>query len=83
MRVKATTEVDQYIGARIRYFRRARRMSQSALASLLALTYQQIQKYEVAKCRVPATRLYRIAQLLDVPVDAFFPYAKAPLAITP
>lgn len=66
-------EVDHYIGIRIRFFRRARRMSQTALGLMLELTYQQVQKYERAKCRVPATRLYRIAQILDIPLDAFFP----------
>ena len=47
-------------------------MSQEALGKSLGLTFQQIQKYEKGSNRVGASRLYRIAQMLEVPVQFFF-----------
>lgn len=39
---------------------------------MLGVTFQQIQKYENAANRVSASRLYEIAQLLEVEVNHFF-----------
>ena len=47
-------------------------MSQEALGEKLSLTFQQIQKYEKGTNRVSASRLYELAQALDVPVQYFF-----------
>ena len=47
-------------------------MSQEALGEKLSLTFQQIQKYEKGTNRVSASRLYELAQVLDVPVQFFF-----------
>lgn len=64
--------LDKVIGGNIRRRRRERRMSQSELASRIDVTYQQVQKYETARCRVSASRLYRIAYVLGRPVTSFF-----------
>lgn len=53
-------------------FRRAAHMSQSALGERLGVTYQQIQKYENGSDRISASRLYAVAQILDVPLADFF-----------
>ena len=47
-------------------------MSQEKLGDALGLTFQQIQKYERGANRIGSSRLYRIAQILEVPVSFFF-----------
>ncbi len=47
-------------------------MSQEALGDQLGLTFQQVQKYEKGSNRIGASRLYQIAQSLNVPVDYFY-----------
>jgi transcriptional regulator with XRE-family HTH domain len=47
-------------------------MSQEKLGEQMSLTFQQIQKYEKGVNRVGASRLFQLAQILDVPVQFFF-----------
>ncbi|WP_408874148.1 helix-turn-helix domain-containing protein [Gluconobacter roseus] len=47
-------------------------LSQEKLGEALGLTFQQIQKYERGANRVGASRLYDLAQVLDVPIGFFF-----------
>jgi transcriptional regulator with XRE-family HTH domain len=47
-------------------------MSQTALASTLGITFQQVQKYERGLNRVSASKLQVIAKTLNVPVSYFF-----------
>lgn len=47
-------------------------MSQEKLGECLALTFQQIQKYEKGSNRISASRLYDMARILEVPVQFFF-----------
>jgi transcriptional regulator with XRE-family HTH domain len=47
-------------------------MSQERLGELLGVTFHQVQKYEKGANRVGASRLYEIAQALDVAVQFFF-----------
>jgi transcriptional regulator with XRE-family HTH domain len=71
MRVqKVSDPLDQMIGRNIRFHRIRRRLSQIALAKRNGVAYQQIQKYENATSRIPASRLVQIARMLDVPVTA-------------
>jgi transcriptional regulator with XRE-family HTH domain len=72
MSVKRPDPVDVEVGHRIRIQRLARGMSQTALANHLGVTFQQVQKYEKGVNRVGAGRLTRIAEVLGVPVNAFF-----------
>lgn len=64
--------VDRHVGALIRAKRRAIGMSQSELADALGITFQQVQKYERGANRVSSSKLYEIAQKLDMPLTAFF-----------
>ena len=64
--------VDMAVGARIRLTRKARGVSQQALAEAVGLTFQQIQKYERGSNRIGSSRLYEFAKVLDVPVSYFF-----------
>jgi transcriptional regulator with XRE-family HTH domain len=60
--------LDIAIGARVRERRRAIRMSQSALAKQLGVTFQQVQKYERGTNRISGSTLVRIAAALRVGV---------------
>lgn len=64
--------IDAYVGAQIKQRRSVVGMSQTELANHLGITFQQVQKYENGFNRVSASRLYEIAELLDVPLSSFF-----------
>lgn len=64
--------VDVHVGARLRQRRTLLGMSQEKLGEAVALTFQQIQKYERGANRIGASRLYQLGQVLDVKVDYFF-----------
>lgn len=72
MMPKQTTDIDRLVGLRITALRKARGLSQTALGTAVGVTFQQVQKYEKGQNRVGAGRLREIAQLLEVPVSAFF-----------
>lgn len=60
------------IGHRIRQRRMYLGLTQEKMGELLGLTFQQFQKYENAKNRVTADRLWQIAQILEVPIGYFY-----------
>lgn len=64
--------VDIHVGSRVRLQRQLLKMSQEKLGDALGVTSQQVQKYEKGANRVGASRLYRLAEVLDVPVSFFF-----------
>ncbi len=66
------SEIDAYVGVRIRRRREALGMSQGTLGRHLGLTFSQIQKYEKGTNRIGAGRLYKIAGFLGVSVLYFF-----------
>jgi transcriptional regulator with XRE-family HTH domain len=49
-----------------------RGLSQSGLADVIGLTFQQVQKYEKGTNRVSAGRLQKIAELLNTPIMFFY-----------
>ncbi len=53
-------------------------LSQEQLARRLGVTFQQIQKYERGASRIGASRLFRLARILEVPVGWFFEGAEGP-----
>ena len=69
---RASSAVDQYIGARMREGRRAINMTQANLGEKLGITFQQIQKYESGRNRVSAARLFEICEALDVSLASMF-----------
>lgn len=69
---KTPNPVDIHVGSRVRMRRMLVGMSQDALGGKLGLTFQQVQKYEKGSNRIGASRLYQIAQTLNVPVDYFY-----------
>ncbi len=65
-------KVDVHVGKRIRQRRWLTGMTQQRLAELVGIKFQQIQKYETGANRVSASRLWDIADALDVQVSFFF-----------
>jgi transcriptional regulator with XRE-family HTH domain len=79
--------MDIHVGSRVRLRRMAVGMSQEKLGEQMGLTFQQMQKYEKGTNRIGASRLYQMAQILDVPVAFFFQdapqYANRPVVLPP
>ena len=65
-------KVDVHVGKRIRQRRWLTGMTQQGLADLVGIKFQQIQKYETGANRVSASRLWDIADALEVQVSFFF-----------
>src|SRR5579872_3336663 len=72
--------VDVHVGNQVRLRRRELGLSQARLAQSLGLTFQQVQKYELGTNRISASKLFRIAQVLSVPVGGFFEGLDEPLS---
>ncbi len=64
--------VDVHVGARVRVRRKLLGMTQTKLGDALGLTFQQVQKYERGTNRISASKLFKLSQLFDVPVEYFF-----------
>lgn len=64
--------IDVHVGMRIRQRRWMMGMTQQQLAEMVGTKFQQIQKYETGANRVSASRLWWIAQALEVGVEHFF-----------
>ncbi|MFT6451008.1 MAG: transcriptional regulator with XRE-family HTH domain [Halocynthiibacter sp.] len=64
--------VDVHVGKRVRHRRWMVGMTQQQLAEKVGIKFQQIQKYETGMNRVSASRLWDIAEALNVPVAFFF-----------
>ncbi|HEY0213764.1 MAG TPA: helix-turn-helix transcriptional regulator [Paenirhodobacter sp.] len=64
--------VDAHVGKRIRHRRWMTGITQQHLADSVGIKFQQIQKYETGMNRVSASRLWDIADALDVSVAFFF-----------
>ncbi|WP_421788256.1 helix-turn-helix domain-containing protein [Hyphobacterium sp.] len=67
-----TNEIDFHIGKRLRRRRRLLGLTQQQLAESVGIRFQQIQKYECGANRVSASRLFELAQSLDVPAQYFY-----------
>lgn len=72
MNKRQPNPIDIHVGGRLRMRRMLVGMSQEKLGESLGLTFQQVQKYEKGTNRIGASRLYKISQILSVPVNFFF-----------
>ena len=72
--------IDVHVGARLKLRRTLLGISQEKLAGSIAITFQQIQKYERGINRIGASRLFDLASVLDVSVDYFFDEMPAQVA---
>lgn len=64
--------IDEHIGQRVQLRRVMMGMSQKDLASKCGVTFQQVQKYETAGNRIPASRLFELSTALETPISFFF-----------
>ena len=64
--------IDKHIGSKIRLRRLEIGWSQSKIGNGLGITFQQVQKYEKGTNRIAASRLYKLAEILGVPITFFF-----------
>ena len=67
-----TNDIDLHVGKRLRRRRRLLGLTQQQLAESVGIRFQQIQKYECGANRVSASRLFDLAESLDVPVQYFY-----------
>ena len=67
-----TASIDIEIGKNLRRIRKQLKRSQKEIATILGITFQQIQKYENGRNRLSAGNLYILHKTLDIPLDDFF-----------
>ena len=66
-------DIDVFVGARLKEFRKAKGISQQKVADSIDITFQQEQKYERGTNRIAAGRLFYLSKVLGVSIEAFFP----------
>ncbi len=64
--------IDRHVASRLRLRRQETGITQVMLAQVLAISFQQVQKYEDGTNRITAGALYQLAITLEVPVQYFF-----------
>lgn len=64
--------VDTHVGKRLKTLRKSLNITQKKLASLVDLTFPQVQKYENGTNRISASKLFDLAKALDTSVTYFF-----------
>jgi len=69
---RTRTELDFHVGRRIVQRRELTQKTQAEIAKALGISAQQVQKYESGQSRISASRLKRLADVLDTPVAWFF-----------
>lgn len=67
-----TQEIDTIIGKRVRALRKLKGLNQNEFAQMIGVTFQQLQKYELATNRISCSRLVVIAEALGVEISDFF-----------
>ena len=64
--MKATNDLDQRVGERLRSRRLKMGLSQTELGAAAGVTFQQVQKYEKGANRISASRMIQFAERLGV-----------------
>lgn len=65
-------DIDKLVSRNLKAKRLIMGLSQSDLADSIGVSVQQVQKYEKGVNRISSSKLYQLANLLDVPVSFFF-----------
>jgi transcriptional regulator with XRE-family HTH domain len=68
----SASQIDAWVGQRLRERREALGLSQGRLGRHLGLTFSQVQKYEKGSNRIGAGRLFQIAEFLGVSTSYFY-----------
>lgn len=82
-RSKGSRAIDMMIGAQLRLRRKTLGLSQASFAAKLGLTFQMIHRYERGSCRMSASMLCEISEVLDVPISFFFFFGSLPSSAPP
>ena len=69
---RSASEVDAFIGAKMRDRRTKLGLSQSAMGAKLHVSFRQIQKSESGKNRLGAARLFEICEALETSLASMF-----------
>lgn len=69
---RRTGDIDRKIGQNLQKLRRYHELSQNDLATVLDVTFQQVQKYEAGANRISAARLYSLHRHFGIPLEFFF-----------
>ena len=72
LRTNEHEQMNKIIGTNLRFLRLLNRMSQVKLAELLNVRFQQIGKYESGTNQLCAFKLFKVSQILNAPIQAFF-----------
>lgn len=72
MNTKYEEDFNRQLGFRLMTLRHSHRTSQEHLGAKIGARYQQIQKYEAGKARMPPDRIAACARVLGVPIEYFF-----------
>ncbi|KAK0349776.1 hypothetical protein LTR94_031714, partial [Friedmanniomyces endolithicus] len=71
-RIKDPHPVDRHVGRRVQEKRLGLGLSQTALGKAVGVSFQQMQKYEKGQNRISASKLFEIADFLNVGIPYFF-----------
>jgi len=72
MLANQVSPIDIHIAKRLQKLREKSDLTRERLGELIGVSGQQIHKYELAKNRISASRLFEIAQIMKVPLNYFF-----------
>ena len=72
-KTKSKSEIDDYIGSRIRECRLSLHLTQEQLARALGVSFQQVQNYEKGANGISAVGLFGICKSLNVSLTSMFP----------
>ena len=64
--------INIHIGEKIKSRRHILGMSQTNLGKKIGVTFQQIQKYEKGSNKIVASKLFNLANQMEVPIIYFF-----------
>lgn len=70
--MKKSNTVDIYLGNRLKIKRKEIGITQTKLASIIGISYQQVQKYEKGINKIPSGRLYELSKVLKISLMYFF-----------
>jgi transcriptional regulator with XRE-family HTH domain len=65
------TEMDTFVGQRLRTARKLANVTQQQLAAALGVTFQAVQKYENGENRITAPKLFKAAEFLGADIRFF------------
>lgn len=64
---------DIFAGEQVKHYRALQGISQEKLAKKIGVTFQQVQKYENGSNRMALSTAAKVAHVLEVDIEVFFP----------